>query len=61
MGKDVVIAIGGPAGSGKTTYARHIAEKMGLRYVSAGIFFRKIAEEKGLSLIELNKLAEEKP
>ncbi len=59
--KKLVIAIGGGAGSGKTTYARYIAEKTGLKLVSAGAIFRKLAEEKGLSLVELNRLAEREP
>lgn len=47
---DLVIAISGLHGSGKTTYARAIAELYGLRLVSAGQFFRRIAKEKGLTL-----------
>ena len=59
--KKVVIAIGGPAGSGKTTYAKAIAEKYGLRYFSAGSIFRIIARERGLSIEELSKMAEKDP
>ncbi len=57
----LVIAIGGPAGSGKTTYAKAIARRYGLRYFSAGQVFRRIAKEKGISLEELSKLAEQDP
>ncbi len=57
----LVIAIGGPAGSGKTTYAKAIARRYGLRYFSAGQVFRRIAKEKGVSLEELSKLAEQDP
>ncbi len=53
-----VVVISGPAGSGKTTYARMLAEKYGLRYFSAGQIFRRIAEERGLSLSELSVIAE---
>ncbi len=56
-----VIAIGGPAGSGKTTYAKAIAKRYGLRYFSAGHVFRRIAREKGISLEELSRLAEQDP
>jgi len=54
----VVITISGPHGTGKSTYARHIASKLGLRHVSAGSLFRKIASEKGLSLKELSEMCE---
>ncbi|MGC8678822.1 MAG: (d)CMP kinase [Fervidicoccaceae archaeon] len=53
-----VIAIGGPPGSGKTTYAKRIAELLGLDYKSAGMIFREMSSELGISLVELNKLAE---
>ncbi|MGQ9514528.1 MAG: (d)CMP kinase [Thermoproteota archaeon] len=54
----VVITISGPHGTGKSTYARYIASKLGLRYVSAGSLFRQIASEKGLSLKELSEICE---
>lgn len=59
--KDIVIAISGPAGSGKTTYAKVLAEKLGLRYFSAGSIFREIAKKKGLTLEELSRIAENDP
>lgn len=55
---NIVVTISGPHGSGKSTYAKLIAEEFGLRYVSAGMIFRKIAEERKLSLEELAKTAE---
>jgi cytidylate kinase len=57
--KGPTIAVSGPPGSGKTTYARMLAEELGLEYHSAGSIFRAIAREKGLSLEELNRLAAE--
>ncbi len=58
---NIIIAISGPAGSGKTTYAKILARKLGLRYFSAGSIFREIASKKGLSLEELSKIAEKDP
>jgi len=55
----VVIAVSGTPGSGKTTYSRFIAEHYGLRYVSSGGLFRELARERGVSLLELHKKAEE--
>ncbi len=58
LGK-LVITIGGLHGTGKTTYAKALAKIFGLRHVSAGGIFRKLAEEKGLSLQDLTNLAKE--
>lgn len=57
----LVVAISGPPGSGKTTVAEGIAKFLNLRYTSSGKIFRDLAKEMGLTLIELNKLALEKP
>ncbi|MCX8188887.1 MAG: AAA family ATPase [Nitrososphaeria archaeon] len=56
--KNIVIAISGLHGVGKTAQARRIAEEFGLRHVSGGAIFRSLAREKNLSLIELSKNAE---
>jgi len=55
------VAVSGPPGSGKTTYAKRLARDLGLEYYSAGMIFRELAREKGLSLEELNRLAAEDP
>ncbi len=59
--RNIIIAISGPAGSGKTTYAKILAKKLGLRYFSAGSIFREIAKRKKLTLEELSKIAESDP
>jgi cytidylate kinase len=38
-----IIAIDGPAGSGKSTVARRLAEKLGLRYLDTGAMYRSVA------------------
>jgi CMP/dCMP kinase len=41
--KRVVVAIDGPAGAGKSTIARRIAEKLGFVYVNTGAIYRAVA------------------
>src|SRR5690554_6920117 len=42
MKKKLSIAIDGPAGSGKSTVARRVAEELGLLYVDTGAMYRAI-------------------
>src|SRR5947209_5174032 len=44
----MVIAIDGPAGAGKSTVARRVAEALGFRYLDSGAMYRALA----LSLLE---------
>jgi CMP/dCMP kinase len=39
---DLVVAIDGPAGSGKSTVARRVAERAGLRYLNTGATYRAL-------------------
>ncbi len=39
----LVIAIDGPAGSGKSTVARAVAERLGLKYLDTGAMYRAVA------------------
>lgn len=54
----MIITVSGLVGSGKTTVARKIAEKLRLRYISAGEVFRQMASEQGVSLEKFSELAE---
>ena len=52
------ITISGKAGTGKSTVARQLSEKLGLKHYSIGDLMRAMASERGISLLELNRLAE---
>jgi cytidylate kinase len=56
-----VITVGGPHGTGKSTYARALAEVFRLRYVSAGQLFRDLAKERGVNLEVFSRMAAEDP
>jgi cytidylate kinase len=63
----MIIAIDGPAGSGKSTIAREVANKLGMRYLDTGAMYRAVtllALEAGLvpdRLAEAGALAESMP
>lgn len=57
----MIIAIGGPIGVGKSTVARGLAERLGIPCISAGGVFRELAVRRGISVVELNRLAEGDP
>jgi cytidylate kinase len=42
MSKNIVIAIDGPAGSGKSTAAKNLANKLGFTYLDTGAMYRAI-------------------
>ncbi len=42
MSKKIVIAIDGPAGSGKSTAAKNLAQKLGITYLDTGAMYRAI-------------------
>ncbi len=53
--RDAVIAIDGPAGSGKSTTARNLAERFGLLYIDTGAMYRALtlaAIRKGTDLAD---------
>ncbi|NHJ12549.1 MAG: cytidylate kinase [Candidatus Thorarchaeota archaeon] len=53
-----VIAIGGLHGTGKSSVSERISKEFGLRRVSAGVIFRRLAHERGLTLEEFSRVAE---
>jgi cytidylate kinase len=56
-----IITIGGLPGSGKTTVAKILADKLKMEYVNAGDIFRNLAAKKGLTLEEFGIFAEKNP
>ena len=55
------LTIGGLPGSGKTTVAKMLAEKLSLNYLNAGDIFRNLAKKKGMTLEEFGVYAEQNP
>ena len=66
LGERVTIAIDGPAGSGKSTVGRRVAEKLGLLYLDSGAMYRAVTvlaiqhntQTNMVKLIELVKACE---
>jgi CMP/dCMP kinase len=59
-GREPVITIDGPAGAGKSTVARELARRLGLRLVSTGALYRALAwavSQTGVSLDDERALA----
>jgi CMP/dCMP kinase len=63
----MIVAIDGPAGAGKSTVARRLAERLGFRYLDTGAMYRAVtwlAVERGLDLEDgpgLGALSDENP
>jgi CMP/dCMP kinase len=56
----VIVAIDGPAGAGKSTVARQLAQRLGLRYLDTGAMYRALtwlAQERGVDADDANGLA----
>ncbi|MGI8959542.1 MAG: (d)CMP kinase [Bryobacteraceae bacterium] len=57
--KRVIVAIDGPAGAGKSTIAKRIAEKLGFVYINTGAIYRTVALwsiRLGVNLSDMHRL-----
>ncbi|MED3660617.1 (d)CMP kinase [Ureibacillus sp. FSL K6-8385] len=54
MKKNIQIAIDGPAGAGKSTIAKIVAEKLGFTYIDTGAMYRAVTYKALQENIELN-------
>ena len=57
----MIVAIDGPAGAGKSTVARALAERLGFRYLDTGAMYRALtwlAMHNGIDLSDADALAE---
>jgi CMP/dCMP kinase len=57
----MIITINGDEGSGKTTIAKKIAEKLNYARYTTGEIFREMSKKRGMSLVEYLKLGETDP
>lgn len=57
----MIITLGGLPGSGKTTVARILADRLKMEYINAGDIFRNLAAKKGMTLEEFGFFAERNP
>src|SRR5258708_19059253 len=63
----MIVAIDGPAGAGKSTVARRLAERLGFRYLDTGAMYRALtwlALQRGIDLSDgeqLGQVARERP
>jgi cytidylate kinase len=54
----MIITIGGLAGTGTSTVASILSQKMGIPCLSAGDIFRQMAAMRGMDVLDFSKFAE---
>lgn len=54
----MILTVGGLAGTGTTTAAKLLSEKLDIPFLSTGSIFREMAKEKGMSVLEFSEFAE---
>ena len=57
----MLITVSGPPGSGKSTNAAGLADRLGVEHLSGGDIFREMAAERDMTPVEFNEFAEEDP
>ncbi|MFB6250938.1 MAG: (d)CMP kinase [Halobellus sp.] len=55
----MLLTVSGPPGAGKSTTVAALAEAFDLEHVSGGDIFRELADDRGMTAVEFNRLAEE--
>lgn len=55
----MILSVSGTPGSGKTSVSKFLAEKLGMAFYSVGGIRGKMAEERGMTIDELNALGEQ--
>ena len=61
---EMIVTIDGPAGAGKSTVARRLAERLGFRYLDTGAMYRALtwlAMQEGIDLGEGEPLGDARP
>jgi cytidylate kinase len=59
MKENLIVAIDGPAGAGKSTVARAVAQRLGFLYIDTGAMYRAVAlwaQQTGVPLDDLHRL-----
>lgn len=58
---EMIITIAGDLGAGKSTVAKILSKELGYKHYSSGDFMRAMADERGVSLMELSHQAVKDP